>query len=130
MIWAYTENWLVLILGSLPPLRSLFVRIFHQISTTASRSHTARNNQGYNQYYSNSNVDGHVKSNNINMYPIAKKNVSTDDDSAKNILPGDQIGLSNDPYGTGILRTTEIQQVVRGREGSDDSLGGLERPVV
>ena len=69
------------------------------------------------------------------MYPVVKKSpASGDDDSERNILPGGQIGLSSDLYGVGILRTTEIQQTVRGKDekddGSDDSLGGLERPVV
>lgn len=69
------------------------------------------------------------------MYPMVKKTpVSGDDDSERNILPAGQIGLASDPYGTGILRTTEIQQTVRGKDekddGSDDSLGGLDRPVV
>ena len=132
VIWAFTENWLVLILGSLPPLRSLFVRVFQQISTSASRSRTARN---YNQYYSQPHTDSNHKSNNIGMYPVVKKSAASgDDDSERNILPGGQIGLGSDPYGVGILRTTEIQQTVRGKDekddGSDDSLGGLERPVV
>ena len=46
---------------------------------------------------------------------------------------GGQIGLGSDPYGLGSLRTTMIQQTVRGKDekddgsddGSDDSLGGL-----
>ena len=134
VIWAYTENWLVLILGSLPPLRSLFVLVFHQISTNASRSHTARHD-GYDQYYSQTHTNGNHKGNAIGMYPMVKKTgVSGDDDSERNILPGGQIGLGSEPYSAGILRTTEIQQTVRGKDekddGSDDSLGGLERPVV
>ncbi|KAL8826894.1 MAG: hypothetical protein Q9191_003517 [Dirinaria sp. TL-2023a] len=95
---------------------------------------TARH-AGYDQYYSQSNPKDHQRSNNIVMYPVAKKAaVSGDDDSERNILPPGQIGLASDPFGTGILRTTEIQQTVRGKDekddGSEDSLGGLERPVV
>ncbi|KAL8727833.1 MAG: hypothetical protein Q9181_005565 [Wetmoreana brouardii] len=135
VIWAYTENWLVLILGSLPPLRSLFIRIFEQISTNASRSHTARTHDGYNQTFSQSGTRG-GKGNNINMYPVGKKTPgASDDDSERNILPpGGGFGRINDPYGPGILRTTEIRQTVRGKDdkenASDDSLGNLERPVV
>ncbi|KAL8705631.1 MAG: hypothetical protein Q9201_001268 [Fulgogasparrea decipioides] len=135
VIWAYTENWLVLILGSLPPLRSLFLRLFEQISTNASRSHTARTHDGYSQTYSQSGTRG-GKGNNINMYPVGKKTPgASDDDSERNILsPGSGFGRVNDPYGVGILRTTEIRQTVRGKDdkqnGSDDSLGALERPVV
>ncbi|KAL8667910.1 MAG: hypothetical protein Q9202_000375 [Teloschistes flavicans] len=135
VIWAYTENWLVLILGSLPPLRSLFMRVFDQMSTTPSRSRTARN-EGYNQTFSLPHTDGRGgKGNNINMYPVVKKTPATsDDDSERNILPGSGYGRTRDPYGPGILRTTEIRQTIRGQDekddGSDDSLGGLERPVV
>ncbi|KAL8689023.1 MAG: hypothetical protein Q9218_005212 [Villophora microphyllina] len=136
VIWAYTENWLVLILGSLPPLRSLFMQIFQQISTgVGSRSNTARN-EGYNQTFSNPGTNGRGgKGNNINLYPVIRKTPATsDDDSERNILPDSGYGRMHDPYGPGILRTTEIRQTVRGSDekddGSDDSLGGLERPVV
>ena len=69
------------------------------------------------------------------MYPVAKRAaVSDDNDSERNILTSGRTGLTHDPFGAGILRTTEIQQTVRGKDekddGSDDSLGGLERPVV
>ncbi|KAI4194075.1 MAG: hypothetical protein LQ350_007984 [Teloschistes chrysophthalmus] len=135
VIWAYTENWLVLILGSLPPLRSLFLRVFDQVSTSASRSRTARY-EGYNQTHSLPDTNGRGgKGNNIHMYPVVKKTPATsDDDSERNILPDSGYGRMRDPYGPGILRTTEIRQTIRGQDekddGSDDSLGGLERPVV
>ncbi|KAL9585096.1 MAG: hypothetical protein Q9212_001722 [Teloschistes hypoglaucus] len=135
VIWAYTENWLVLILGSLPPLRSLFMRLFDQVSTSASRSRTARY-EGYNQTHSLPDTNGRGgKGNNIHMYPVVKKTPATsDDDSERNILPDSGYGRMRDPYGPGILRTTEIRQTIRGQDekddGSDDSLGGLERPVV
>lgn len=69
------------------------------------------------------------------MYPVVKKTPATsDDDSERNILPDSGYGRMRDPYGPGILRTTEIRQTIRGQDekddGSDDSLGGLERPVV
>ncbi|KAL8870791.1 MAG: hypothetical protein Q9174_003244 [Haloplaca sp. 1 TL-2023] len=136
VIWAYTENWLVLILGSLPPLRSLFVRVFQQISTSASRSRsrTARND-GYNQTYSQPSRT--QKSNNINMYPVLKKTQNTsDDDSERNILPneGGGFGRGTDAYGAGILRTTEIRQTVgvgdEKDDVSDDSLRGLDGRMV
>lgn len=105
-----TETWLVLALGSLPPLRTLFVRVFERISSTTARSH--QRTKGY--YPQGDNKD-------IPMYPSANRDHSDgkDAESERNILPGGA--------GTGILRTTQVQVLsnpVGSSDGSNDSLAG------
>ena len=99
VIWAYTELWLVLILGCLPPLRPLFVRAFHQI-------HSSYNNSRKHKGYYNTSSENDNKS--IPMYPPSNtvsahkaSNMFGDTDSERKILP---------PAfpGDGILRTTQV----------------------
>ncbi len=119
LIWAWTENWLVLILGSLPPLRPLFVRAFDKISTTASKSRKRKS--GY--YPEHSDHRGH---NSIPMYPptiTTPRPTGNDDDSEKNILPGVL------PSGNGILKTTHVHvgNTARSDGDSEESVGAMER---
>ncbi len=110
VIWAMTETWLVLALGSLPPLHTLFVRVFERISSTAARSH--KSTKGYHPQ--NNTKD-------IPMYPSANRthNDGKAAESERNILPGGA--------GTGILRTTRVQissNPVGSSDGSNVSLAG------
>ena len=61
IIWAWTEEWLVLILGSLPPLRPLFLLIFRRISTYEWRSRNK--NSGYFRQSDPNDIPMHISSN-------------------------------------------------------------------
>ena len=105
VIWACTENWLVLILGSLPPLRPLFRQVFHSISAQgiSIQSFRWRNRrQGYNQQ-----SDPQI----ILMHPRGSKRFPKDTDSEREILPG----------GAAILRTTHVQVISNSKSSGDDS---------
>ena len=82
------EQWLDLILGSLPPLRPFFAQAVHRISTykLPIRNH----NSGYC-------LQNGVP--NILMQVLAGKQTPEDTNSEENILPG----------GTGILHTTKLE---------------------
>ncbi|KAI9691535.1 MAG: hypothetical protein M1822_007606 [Bathelium mastoideum] len=46
IIWAATEMWLIIIMGSIPPLRTLLVRFFRRVGETISHSiHTSKHSQ-------------------------------------------------------------------------------------
>ncbi|KAL9131001.1 MAG: hypothetical protein Q9217_000943 [Psora testacea] len=121
-IWAYTECWLVLILGSLPPLRPLFVCVFQQLSTTASRSRNK--SSGYYPQLGNINIP---------MYPPASSankranTLSGDTDSERRILPPNAMAAED-----GILRTTHVHVASSPKgegDDSDDSLNGINRGI-
>ena len=111
IIWACTENWLVLILGSLPPLRPLFRQVFQGISVQSLRWHKKR--QGYKEQNDPKNIP---------MHPISSKRIPQDTDSEREILPG----------GAAILRTTHVQVISNyknSREDSKESFTMRERGV-
>ncbi|MDI1487978.1 MAG: hypothetical protein OHK93_007252 [Ramalina farinacea] len=139
VIWALTECWLVLILGCLPPLRPLFVSVFHQLSTTHSRP----KHSGY--YYNNNSKGGGIP-----MYPpnhsqhqhragtfLDDDDEGNDAESERKILGPEVRGSDGIGGERGILRTTHVHvastakagtvaEREREREGedSDGSLGG------
>lgn len=88
VICAWTEHWLVFILGSLPPLRPLSVHMLQRISGISSTYR--KTDQGYNRQKS---VD------HIAMGPLANENAPCDTDSERHILPRE----------AGILRTTYLE---------------------
>ncbi|KAK0513979.1 hypothetical protein JMJ35_003701 [Cladonia borealis] len=94
IIWAWTEQWLILILGCLPPLRPWFAQAVHRMSTykLPSRNH----NSGY---YLQNDVP------NIPMQVLASNRAPKDTDSEEKILPG----------GAGILHTTKIEVLSKPR---------------
>ncbi|KAI9713805.1 MAG: hypothetical protein M1820_000535 [Bogoriella megaspora] len=49
MLWAVTENWLIIIMGSIPPIRALFVRFFRRMGLTPS----SKNSYGDSVHLSN-----------------------------------------------------------------------------
>ena len=85
IVWAWTEQWLVLILGSLPPLRALFALFIRRISTYKSRSRNQ--NSGY------------CLQSDLPIHVPASRQTPKDTDSESNILPGE----------AGIIHTTEIE---------------------
>lgn len=102
--------WLILILGSLPPLRPLFAQVFQRIST----KDLSNRNRGY---YDQSDPKG------IPMNSIESKRTPKDTDSERFMLS----------MGVGILRTTDVQVVSNtkdSRENSNESLNGVERGAV
>lgn len=96
VVWTSTECWLVFILGTLPSLRALFVRLSDRISGVTPRSH----NQGYHR-----SDTGHV----IPMYSRGKP--ASGDQSHESV----ECIISNE---NGIMKTTNIQ-VSRGNKSGD-----------
>lgn len=99
--------WLVLILGSVPPLRPLFAQVFQRISTKNLRN----SNRGY---YEQSDPKS------IPMHPIASKRPPKDTDSERFMLS----------VGAGILQTTDVQVISNpkdSRDNSNESLNGVAR---
>ncbi|KAL6717504.1 hypothetical protein ACLMJK_005419 [Lecanora helva] len=90
IIWAFTEHWLVLILGTLPTLRPLFVHVFRQVSSKNSWPHNSKH--GYVQQ---------SDSRSIPLRPHAGKRKNEDTESEINILAP----------AAGIIRTTQVQVV-------------------
>ncbi len=88
VIWGLVECWLVLILGSLPPLRSLFLRLSEQV-TASSRSR--RPTHGYQR----SKTDKVIP-----MYPRGKRanGEEVSHESEENIVTNE----------TDIVKTTDI----------------------
>lgn len=132
VIWALTECWLVLILGCLPPLRPLFVSVFHQLSTSASHSRPK-----HSGYYNNYPPGG------IPMYPphqqqqkqqyragtfLTEEDDDADAESERKILGPEIVRRGG---GEGILRTTHVHVASTAKAGeregegedSDGSLG-------
>ena len=117
LIWAWTENWLVLILGCLPPLNALFLRVFYRVSTNGVRS---KQNSGHLQHYSNSGGgprSNHrsIQLNNFSSRFNSTKNgvIDNDDDSGKNILPGMPPGSKD------IMRTTHVHVARANKEEAE-----------
>jgi len=47
MIWGGTELWCIIILGSIPPLRPLFAKLFFKAKNMTAYGSTSRTNDGY-----------------------------------------------------------------------------------
>ena len=108
-IWGFTEGWLVLSLGSLPPLRPLFVDITHRISYYGS--HYQRSN-------SNPSSLRRIRAG-IALHSRAMRS-QKDDDSESD-------GLRSD---TGIIRTTRVEILntsISLEDNSHDSFDAVER---
>ena len=104
-MWGLVECWLVLILGCLPSLRSLFVRTVNGLSASKSRPSRA-GNQGYRR----SKGDGMIA-----MYPSAKNGTGEEShESAECIIPTDDR----------ILKTTDIH-ITRGGKNEQDDKDGI-----
>ena len=99
VVWTSTECWLVFILGTLPSLRALFIRMSGQISAGQQRPN--RISQGYHR----SGTD-HV----IAMYPRGKhSDGDVSHGSAECIIPNENE----------IVKTTNIQVSRVGGEKKD-----------
>lgn len=99
VFWGLVECWLVLILGSLPPLRSLFIHVHEHISSTASRSR--RTTQGYRR----STTDKVIP-----MYARSKGPTGDESHESEEYIVGD----------VGITKTTEIHISREGKRVDDD----------
>ena len=91
---------LVIVLGSLPPVRPLFVRVFQLIS-----AQTTRNRKSSHSYLKQHDP------NSIPMQRLANKRTPKETDSERHILP----------EGGDILRTTHVQVISKPKESKDDS---------
>ncbi|KAG8532526.1 uncharacterized protein KY384_002403 [Bacidia gigantensis] len=119
VIWAYTESWLIIILGCLPPLRPLFVTMFYRLHSTYKGSYKRSG------YYNHTSDADNVP---IQMYPASHTasahkatNMFGDTESERKILPPATFN------GDGILRTTQVHVHADRKEGqtssdSDDDL--------
>ncbi|KAE8450523.1 hypothetical protein EG329_006254 [Mollisiaceae sp. DMI_Dod_QoI] len=97
-IWASTEMWVVFIVGCIPTIRPIFVKVLHVVTSSASRTFTTT--RGYaaqddsNMNISRSRAYSQSRKDSSKITTIITKN-----DSEENILPGQE----------GIMMTRDIQ---------------------
>ncbi|MCJ1280029.1 hypothetical protein MMC21_007854 [Puttea exsequens] len=139
LIWGWTENWLVLILGCLPPLNAFFLRVFQRVLSSSNGRRSTKPGAGgyYQQQYSSDRINGsHTRGagskhrsgiplNNFSSPFYSTKNSNNnnavnDDDSEKNILPGVMPGSKD------IMRTTHVHVAHEDKGESPDGVGGRE----
>ena len=110
VIWAYTELWLILILGCLPPLRPLFSNLFYRLHSSYKNSY--KNSYKRSEYFNQTSSGGDDEHNLTSMTPYPAthtasahkaSNMFGDTDSERKILPPPATF-----DGDGILRTTAV----------------------
>lgn len=116
VLWELVECWLVLILGSLPPLRALFLHFFH---------HHHHHHQSSSLSFSTSRHTEQFSTNRgCSMYSQAKRSSPTDEEDNSQ---GSVDFVFRKTVGVGIVKTTDIRIL---REGGEERGDGGERGEV
>lgn len=95
MIWASTELWTVIIIGSIPPLRPLFLRLFSKVSSqvtpsrgTGGRTEATDNKTGFSM--SRLNKSALEKKGGISTHTAQVIDLESDG-STENVLANDHL---------------------------------------
>ncbi|OJJ44531.1 hypothetical protein ASPZODRAFT_134612 [Penicilliopsis zonata CBS 506.65] len=109
-IWNTTEMWVILIVGCIPPIRPLIVRILKKVSSTVYTRSYPRSGTELRNYYASGT--GHNHGRTASQKFQSQSGTNNDNDSEENILKGD---------GT-ITRTTNIDVTYWHSNGSSEAV--------